>query len=130
MLSADVSAASDPNWPGVMDEKNTAYFGKGLCFNKYTGSRGKGGANDANPEFIAEIRKVLADNDVMFPTAEIGAVDVGGGGTIAFILAGKNMEVIDAGIPVQNMHAPSEVVSKADVYESYRAYHAFLKDMK
>ncbi len=130
MLSADVSAASDPNWPGVMDEKNTAYFGKGLCFNKYTGSRGKGGANDANPEFIAEIRKVLADNDVMFQTAEIGAVDVGGGGTIAFILAGKNMEVIDAGIPVQNMHAPSEVVSKADVYESYRAYHAFLKDMK
>ncbi|MBR3311055.1 MAG: aminopeptidase [Solobacterium sp.] len=130
MLSADVSAASDPNWPGVMDEKNTAYFGKGLCFNKYTGSRGKGGANDANPEFIAEIRKVLADNDVMFQTAEIGAVDVGGGGTIAFILAGKNMEVIDAGIPVQNMHAPSEVVSKADVYESYRAYRAFLKDIR
>lgn len=129
MLSSDVSAAYDPNYPEVMEKKNASYFGKGICFNKYTGSRGKGGSNDANAEFVAKIRKVMDDNDCYFQFCELGAVDVGGGGTIAYIMANKNMDVIDAGITVQNMHAPFEVVSKADVYEAYRAYIAFLKDM-
>lgn len=129
MLSSDVSAAFDPNYPGVNEMKNTAFFGRGICFNKYTGSRGKGGCNDANPEFIAELRKVMAEEDVQFQTAELGRVDQGGGGTIAYILANLNMDVIDAGIAVQNMHAPWEVVSKADVFEGYRGYKAFLKKM-
>lgn len=129
MLSSDVSAAYDPNYPSVNELKNTAFFGKGLCLNKYTGARGKSGCNDANPEFIASIRKVMEDNDVMFQTSELGKVDQGGGGTIAYILANLDVEVIDAGIAVQNMHAQYEVVSKADVYEAYRGYYAFLKDM-
>jgi len=130
MLSSDVSIAYDPNFPEVMEPKNSAYFGKGICFNKYTGSRGKSGSNDANAEFVAKVRKVMDDNDVMFQTCELGKVDVGGGGTIAYILANMNMDVIDAGICVQNMHAPFEVVSKADIYEGYRCYVAFLKDMQ
>lgn len=130
MLSSDVSAAFDPLYPEVMETKNAAFFGKGICFNKYTGSRGKGGSNDANAEYIAKIRKVMDDNNCQYQTCELGKVDVGGGGTIAYIMANRNMDVIDAGIAVQNMHAPSEVVSKADVYEAYRAYGAFLKDMK
>ncbi|MBF1072773.1 MAG: aminopeptidase, partial [Solobacterium sp.] len=97
---------------------------------KYTGSRGKSGSNDASAEFMAQIRKCMDDNNVMFQTCELGKIDVGGGGTIAYILANKNMNVIDAGICVQNMHAPFETVSKADVYEAYRAYVAFLKDVK
>jgi aspartyl aminopeptidase len=129
MLSSDVSAAYDPNYPEAMESKNSAYFGHGICFNKFTGSRGKSGSNDANAEYVAKVRRVMDDNDCMFQTCELGAVDVGGGGTIAYILANKNMDVIDAGIAVQNMHAPYEVVSKADVYEAYRAYIAFLKDM-
>ena len=129
MLSSDVSAAFDPNWPEVNDPKNAAYFGKGICYNKYTGSRGKGGSNDANAEFFAKVRRVMDDNEVMFQTCELGAVDQGGGGTIAYILADLNMDVVDAGIAVLNMHAPYEIVSKADVYEAYRAYAAFLKDM-
>lgn len=129
MLSSDVSVAFDPNYPEVSEPKNAAYFGHGICFNKYTGSRGKGGSNDANAEFMAKVRRVMDDNDCMFQTCELGAVDVGGGGTIAYIMANKNMDVIDAGIAVQNMHAPYEVVSKADVYEAYRAYVAFLTDM-
>lgn len=129
MLSSDVSAGFDPNYPEVNDAKNSCYLGKGIVFNKYTGARGKSGSNDANPEFIAEIRAVLEKEDVRFQTAELGAVDVGGGGTIAYILGNMNMDVIDAGIAVQNMHAPSEVVSKADVYEGYRAYVAFLKEI-
>lgn len=129
MLSSDVSNAFDPNYPEVNDPKNSAYFGCGIVFNKFTGSRGKGGSNDANPEFIAKVRKVMDDNKVQFQTCELGKVDVGGGGTIAFILANLNMDVMDAGIAVHNMHAPSELVSKADVYEGYRAYKAFLKDM-
>ncbi len=129
MLSSDVSIAYDPNYPEVMEAKNSAFFGKGICFNKYTGRGGKGGSNDANAEFIAKVRRVMDDNNVMFQTCELGAVDVGGGGTIAYILADLNMDVIDAGICVQNMHAPYEVVSKADVYEAYRGYAAFLKDM-
>lgn len=130
MLSSDVSAAYDPNYPEVMEKKNSCYFGRGICFNKFTGSRGKSGSSDANAEFIAKVRNVMDKNKVMFQTCELGKVDVGGGGTIAFILANMNMDVLDAGIAVQNMHAPFEVVSKADVYEAYRAYKAFLKDMK
>lgn len=129
MLSSDVSAAFDPLYPEVMETKNASFFGKGICFNKYTGSRGKGGSNDANAEYMAKIRKIMDENDCYFQTCELGKVDVGGGGTIAYIMANKNMNVIDAGIAVQNMHAPCEVVSKADVYEAYRAYIAFLKDM-
>lgn len=129
MLSSDVSAAFDPLYPEVMETKNASFFGKGICFNKYTGSRGKGGSNDANAEYMAKIRKIMDENDCCFQTCELGKVDVGGGGTIAYIMANKNMDVIDAGIAVQNMHAPCEVVSKADVYEAYRAYIAFLKDM-
>lgn len=127
MLSSDVSAGYDPNYPSVNEMKNTAFMGKGIVFNKYTGSRGKSGCNDANPEFIAELRRIMEEDNIQFQTAELGRVDQGGGGTIAYILANYNMEVIDAGIAVQNMHAPWEVVSKADVYEAYRAYITFLK---
>lgn len=130
MLSSDVSAGFDPNYPSVYEKKNTAFLGMGLCLNKYTGSRGKGGCNDANPEFIAEIRQVFDNAKVQFQTSELGKVDQGGGGTIAYILANLNMEVIDAGVAVQNMHAPYEVVSKADVYEAYRGYKAFLEKIK
>ncbi len=131
MLSSDVSAAVDPNYDnGIFDHKNSAFFGKGIVFNKYTGARGKSGSNDANPEFVAQIRNVMDEANVTWQTAELGAVDVGGGGTIAYITAQLNMDVIDAGIAVLNMHAPSELVSKADVYEGYRAYVAFLNNIK
>ncbi|MDU1977925.1 MAG: aminopeptidase [Clostridium sp.] len=126
MLSSDVSAAFDPNYPSVMEKKNSAYFGKGLVFNKYTGSRGKGGCNDANPEFIAELRAIMDKHDVAFQTAELGKVDQGGGGTIAYILANYNMEVIDCGVAFHNMHAPWEVASKVDIYEAMKGYYAFL----
>ncbi len=127
MLSSDVSSAVDPNYSDVDDPKNAAYFGKGIVFNKFTGARGKSGSNDASPEFIAEVRAAMAKEDITFQTCELGKVDVGGGGTIAYILANLNMDVVDAGIAVQNMHAPCEVVSKGDVFEAYRAYKAFLK---
>ncbi len=127
MLSSDVSAAFDPNYPEVMEKNNAAYLCKGLCFNKYTGSRGKSGSNDANPEFIADIRRVLDDADVSWQTSELGKVDQGGGGTIAYIMANYGMEVIDSGVAVQNMHAPWEVASKVDIYEAYRGYKAFLE---
>ncbi len=131
MLSSDVSAAHDPNYPSVTSPNhNNAEFGKGIVFNKYTGSRGKSGSNDANPEFIAKIRKVLDDNNVAYQTSELGKVDQGGGGTIAYILANKDVEVIDAGVAVQNMHAMYEVTSKVDIYEAYLAYKVFLKDIK
>ena len=126
MLSSDVSAAFDPNYPSVMEKKNAAYFGKGLVFNKYTGSRGKGGCNDANPEFIAELRAIMDKHDVSFQTSELGKVDQGGGGTIAYILANYNMEVIDCGVALHNMHAPWEVASKVDIYEAMKGYYAFL----
>lgn len=129
MLSSDVSAGFDPNFPEVMEKKNSAYLGHGITFNKYTGSRGKSGSNDANPEYIAKLRKVMDDNHVAFQMAELGKVDQGGGGTIAYILANYNMEVIDCGVPVLNMHAPWEIASKVDIYEAYRGYCAFLKDM-
>ena len=130
MLSSDVSAAFDPNYPSVNETKNAAFFGRGISFNKFTGSGGKSGSSDAPAEYIAKIRKIMDDNDVMFQFSELGKVDQGGGGTIAYVLANKNMDVIDAGIAVQNMHAPYETASKADIYEAYRAYKAFLKDMK
>lgn len=126
MLSSDVSAGFDPLYASVNDDKNAAYLGNGICFNKYTGSRGKSGCNDAMPEFMAEIRKVMDESNINFQTAELGRVDQGGGGTIAYILGNYNMYVIDAGIAVLNMHSPMEVVSKADVYEAYLAYMAFV----
>ena len=129
MLSSDVSAGFDPLFPGVNDPKNAAYFGNGICFNKYTGSRGKSGSNDAMPEYFAEIRKVLDEAEIHFQTAELGRVDQGGGGTIAYILGNYNMSVIDAGIAVFNMHAPMEIVSKVDVYEAYLAYKAFIEKL-
>ena len=129
MLSSDVSAAFDPNYPSVNERKNTAYFGRGLVFNKYTGSRGKGGCNDANAEFMAAIRAALEKNKVAFQTSELGKVDQGGGGTIAYIMAQYNMQVIDSGVPVLNMHAPWEITSKSDIYEAMKGYEAFLKEM-
>ena len=126
MLSSDVSAGVDPLYLGVNELKNSCYLGKGIAFNKYTGSRGKSGCNDAAPEFIAKLRKMLDDNDVNYQTAELGKVDQGGGGTIAYILANQNMNVIDAGVGVLNMHAPLEITSKVDVYEAYKAYKVFL----
>ena len=126
MLSSDVSAGFDPLYPSVMESRNTAYLGKGICFNKYTGSRGKSGCNDAQPEFIAHLRKIMDEDKINYQTSELGRVDQGGGGTIAYILAKYNMNVIDAGIAVLSMHAPMEIVSKADVYEAYLAYKTFL----
>ncbi len=128
VLSSDVSAAFDPNFPGVMTKRNTAYFGKGLVFNKYTGARGKSGSNDANAEYVGNLRKIMDGNEVSFQTAELGKVDQGGGGTIAYILANYGMNVIDSGVPVLNMHAPWEIISKVDLYEAYRGYIAFLKE--
>ena len=129
MLSSDVSAAYDPNYPSVNEMKNTAFFGYGIVVNKYVGSGGKSGSNDANPEFIAQIRKVWDEADISWQTAELGRVNRGGGGTIAYIMAKYNMQVIDSGVAVQNMHAPWEVVSKADVYEAKNAYVAFCKNI-
>lgn len=128
VISSDVSAAFDPNYPSVMDKKNAAYFGKGLVFNKYTGSRGKHGSNDANAEYMGKVRKIMDDNQVFFQTAELGKVDQGGGSTIAYILANYGMQVVDSGVPVLNMHSPWEIISKADLYEAYKGYMAFLKE--
>ncbi|MGI6069285.1 MAG: aminopeptidase [Blautia sp.] len=130
MLSSDVSAAFDPNYPSVMEKNNSAYLGKGVTFNKYTGSKGKSGSNDANAEYMAKIRRIFEDRGICYQTAELGKVDQGGGGTIAFILANYGMEVIDSGVAVQNMHAPYEVSSKVDIYESYLGYQAFLQEME
>lgn len=126
MISSDVSAGFDPLFPEVNDSKNAAYLNQGIVFNKYTGRGGKSGSNDANPEYVAWIRKVMDEKGIFFQTAELGKVDQGGGGTIAYILGNYNMDVIDAGISVLNMHAPMEIVAKADVYEAYLAYKAFL----
>lgn len=130
MLSSDVSAGFDPAFAGCFEKKNAAMVGRGVCFNKFTGSRGKSGSNDANPEFMAQIRRIMDDNNVDFQTAELGKVDVGGGGTIAYLCAKYGMSVIDAGLPVLSMHAPWEVISKADLWEEYKCYCAFLKDAK
>lgn len=130
MISSDVSAAYDPMYTEVYDKKSTSFFGKGPVFCKHTGSRGKSGSNDANAEYIAKLRNVFDAHKVHFQMAELGKVDAGGGGTIAYILAQYGMEVIDGGVAVLCMHAPWEISSKADVYEAYRGYCAFLKDMK
>ena len=126
MLSSDVSAAFDPSFPSVFEKKNAALLGHGLAFNKFTGARGKSGSNDADAEYVAYIRRVMDEGDVRFQTCELGKVDAGGGGTIAYILAEYGMQVIDCGVPVLSMHAPWEAVSKADVYEAYCGYQAFL----
>ena len=128
VLSSDVSAAMDPLYNSVMEMRNSAYFGRGLVLNKYTGSKGKYGSNDANAEYVAKLRKIMDDNGIAFQTAELGKVDQGGGGTIAYILANYGMNVIDSGVPVLNMHAPWEIISKVDLYEAYRGYVAFLKE--
>ncbi len=127
-LSSDVSAGYDPNYPSVMEKKNSAYLGKGLVFNKFTGRGGKSGSNDANAEYVAYVRRVMDEGGVRFQTAELGRVDAGGGGTIAFILGNYDMQVIDSGIAVLNMHAPWEIISKADLYEALRGYVAFLQN--
>lgn len=126
MLSSDVSAAFDPNYPSVMEKKNTAFFGKGMVFNKYTGARGKSGSNDASAEYMAELRRIMEKHNVSIQTAELGKVDAGGGGTIAYILAEYNMEVIDCGVALHNMHAPWEVACKVDIFETMKGYKAFL----
>ena len=127
MLSSDVSAGFDPTFASVFEPKNSCYLGHGLTFNKYTGSRGKAGSNDADAEYLATIRRVMDEGGVHFQTAELGKVDAGGGGTIAYILATYGMNVVDCGVPVLSMHAPWEATSKADVYEAYRGYQEFLK---
>ena len=130
MISSDVSAAYDPLYPEAYDKKSSNFFGKGICIIKHTGSRGKSGSNDANAEYIAKIRNIFEQDKVEFQMSEMGKIDVGGGGTIAYILAQFGMEVIDGGVPVLSMHAPWEATSKADVYEAYRGYKSFLNKMK
>ena len=126
-LSADVGAAVDPTFADAHEKMNAAYLNRGTTIMKFTGSRGKGGSNDADAEYIATIRRVMDEGGVAWQTAELGKVDAGGGGTIAYILAVYGMNVIDCGVPVLSMHAPWEATSKADVYEAYRGYRAFLK---
>ena len=128
MLSSDVSPAFDPTYASVFERKNSAFLSHGMVFNKFTGGSGKSGSNDANAEYVAELRRIMDDNGVNYQTAELGRVDCGGGGTIAYILAQYGMEVIDCGVPVLNMHAPWEVTSKVDIYEAYKGYIAFLKN--
>lgn len=128
MLSSDVSAAYDPAYSEAFEKKNSAYFGKGLVLNKYTGARGKSGSNDANAEYLAQLRRIFDENQVAFQTAELGKVDFGGGGTIAYIAALYGMEVVDSGVAVLSMHAPCEIISKADLYEAKKGYAAFLKE--
>ena len=130
MLSSDVSAGFDPAYASVFETKNSAFLGRGLVFNKYTGARGKSGSNDASAEYVARVRRVMDDAGVAFQTAELGRVDLGGGGTIAYLCAKYGMNVIDSGIAVLSMHAPYEIISKVDLYEGYRCYCAFLKGAK
>lgn len=129
MLSSDVSSAFDPAFASSFDKKNVAHLGGGMVFNKFTGSKGKAGSNDANAEYLAHLRRVMEDKKVNFQTAELGKVDLGGGGTIAYILALYGMNVVDSGVAVLNMHAPWEATSKADVYEAYRGYKAFVEEV-
>ena len=130
MLSSDVSAAYDPSYDSVFEKKNAAFFGKGIVFNKYTGARGKSGSNDANAEYMAKLRNILDKENIGYQTSELGKVDAGGGGTIAYILGNYGMNVIDSGIALLCMHAPWEVSSKADIYEAYKCYGQFLGEMK
>lgn len=127
MLSSDVSAAFDPMYGENFEKRSSAFFANGLVFNKFTGSRGKSGSNDANAEYLADIRRIMDEKKVAYQFAELGKVDVGGGGTIAYIMANYGMEVIDSGVAVLSMHAPWEITSKADVYEAYKGYKAFLE---
>ena len=127
MLSSDVSAGFDPGYAGKFETKNAAFMGRGLCFNKYTGSRGKGGSNDADAEYVALVRDIMDEAGVDFQTCELGRVNAGGGGTIAYIMAKYGMNVIDSGVAVLSMHALWEVANKADIYEAYRGYKAFLE---
>ena len=129
VLSADVTSAYDPNFKDVSEIDNSAQFGCGVALTKYTGSGGKGGSNDANAEYLQELRTAFDKGEVIYQTGELGAVDAGGGGTIAFILAEYGMDVVDCGTPVISMHAPTELVSKADLYETVRAYRAFYKNI-
>ncbi len=129
MLSSDVSAAYDPMFSEAFEKRSSAFFGKGLVFNKFTGSRGKSGSNDANAEYLAKIRRAMDEEQVAYQFAELGKVDEGGGGTIAYIMANYGMEVIDSGVAVLSMHAPWEVTSKADIYEAYKGYKAFLRNI-
>ena len=129
MLSSDVSAAFDPLYAAAFEKKNAAFFGKGIVINKFTGAGGKSGSNDANAEYVGALRAIFDDAKVNWQTAELGKVDVGGGGTIAYIMSLYGMEVIDSGVPVLSMHAPWEVTSKADVYEAYKGYRAFIEEM-
>ena len=128
MLSSDVNAGYDPLFADAFEKKNASFCGRGVVFSKFTGSRGKSGSNDANAEYIAKLRKIMDDNNVHYQMAELGKVDVGGGGTIAYIMSLYGMEVIDCGVAILNMHAPWEVASKADVYEAKKCYEAFLKN--
>ena len=127
MLSSDVSSAFDPTYASSFDKKNAAFLGQGVCFNKYTGGRGKSSSSDANAEFIGDLRRIMHENDVAFQFTELGKVDLGGGGTIAYMCAKYCMNVIDCGVPVLSMHAPWEIISKVDLYEAYKCYCAFLR---
>ena len=128
MLSADVGAGIDPNYQSVSEKNNSSYIGHGVELNKYTGSRGKSGASDANAEYVAKVRSIFEKNNIKYQLSELGKVDLGGGGTIAYILANKGIEVIDCGVPVISMHSPYEVTSKFDIYETYKAYKAFFEE--
>ena len=130
MLSSDVTAAFDPNRPAPFNKNTDAFLGRGIAFCKYTGSRGKSGASDANPEYIAHLRKILDDENICFQATEMGKVEAGGGGTIAYIMAKYDMDVIDAGVPVLSMHAPWEITAKVDIFETYRTYDTFYSKMK
>lgn len=129
MLSADVTCAYDPNFPSETPKQSTAFFSNGVAISKYTGSRGKNGCNDANPEFLAKLRNIFDEDNVSYQLGELGKVDQGGGGTIAYFLAKYGMEVVDIGVPLQNMHAPFEVASKADIFEAYKSYCTFYKEL-
>ena len=128
MLSADVGAGIDPNYKSTAEENNASKIGFGVELNKYTGSGGKSGASDANAEFVAKVRRIFEEKSVKYQVSELGKVDLGGGGTIAYILADKGMDVIDCGVPVISMHSPYEVTSKFDIYSAYLAYKAFFEE--
>ena len=130
MLSSDVGAGFEPNYPSVFEKMNTTYVGKGVCLTKYTGVRGKSGGNDANSEFYHEVTSIFDENHIIWQTGEIGKVDAGGGGTIAVYLGNLGMQVVDCGVPVLAMHAPYEVASKVDIYCAYDAFKVFLQNAK
>ncbi|MDR0470086.1 MAG: aminopeptidase, partial [Peptococcaceae bacterium] len=130
MLSADVGSAVDPNFKDVQDPLNANYIGKGMVLEKYTGSRGKNGGSDANPEYIAALRRLFDDEKVAWQTGELGKVDLGGGGTVALFMANMGMQVMDCGVPVLSMHSPFEVISKGDLYNTYKAYKSFYQSFK